>query len=435
MNEAPTRVRYGMLGATTFVAVMLYLDRVCLSIVGERIKPDQGLTDEEFTALLSAFFWAYAIFQLPAGRLGDRFGPRRILTAYLFLWSACTGLMGLASGFAALFALRLGCGLFEAGAYPLAAGVVRRWVPATARGTASGVVAVGGRVGGAIAPMLTLALAAGATDAWRRPFLIYGAIGMIGAVAFYFWFRDSPADHPAVNEAEAKQIAGSTMEETATPVGWPPLGGFVRSRALWLNSFVQFVSNFAWVFIITLFPSYLKQAFNTPADDRAFYQSLPLYAGIFGMVLGGILTDRALRAFGPRWGRALPMAGSRVVVGAAYVACLGATDALELTLLMCVVAWATDVGTAPTWAWAQDVGGRHVGAVVGWANMWGNFGAASAPLVFQALLTLDADDPAYGRRAAFLFCACIQILAAVAALGVSGRSRLSGVGSQRLSRS
>ncbi len=417
MTPRPTRVRYSMIAATTLVAVMLYLDRVCLSIVGEQIKPDLQLTDEQFTDLLSAFFWAYALFQLPAGWLGDRYGPRRVLAAYLLLWSACTGLMGLANGFAALFALRLGCGVFEAGAYPLAAGVVRRWVPAAERGTASGLVAVGGRVGAATAPMLTAGLAAGAADGWRRPFLLYGAVGVVGAVGYFLWFRDRPDRHPAVNRAEADLIAGGDVP-VETRVGPPPVGAFVHSRALWLNSLVQFLTNFAWVFIIAQFPTYLKQVFDTPLKLRAVYQALPLYAGIVGMLLGGVVTDRAVRRLGLRWGRAAPMAGSRLVVGAAYLACLGANDPLTVTLLMCVVAWATDVGVAPMWAWGQDVGGRHVGAVVGWANMWGNFGAAAAPLVFQRLLRANPDDPAAGWQSAFLLCAVLQVVAAVAALGV-----------------
>ncbi len=419
MTTPPTRVRYGMIAATTLVAVMLYLDRVCLSIVGEQIKPDQGLTDGQYADLLSAFFWAYALFQLPAGWLGDRFGPRRVLAAYLFLWSLCTALIGAASGFHALFALRLGCGAFEAGAYPLAAGIVRRWVPAAARGTASGIVAVGGRVGGAVAPRLTLALAAGAADGWRRPFLLYGIVGMAGAAVFYRWFRDRPDRHPAVNRAEADLIGG--VPPADPPAGWPPVRELAGSRAAWACSLVQFLANFAWVFIITLFPTYLKQVFDTPERTRADYQALPLYAGIAGMLAGGWLTDRAVRRFGLRWGRAAPVAVTRLAVGGAYLGCLGAADPVSVTLLLCVVAAATDMGTAPVWAWGQDVGGRHVGAVIGWANMWGNLGAAAAPQVFQWLRDRHPADPAAGWDAAFLVCAATQVVAAVAAVGVDAR--------------
>src|SRR5438270_8747738 len=89
----PTQVRYTMIALTTLVAVMLYLDRVCLSIVGSQVRTNLSLSDGQLDHLFSAFFWSYAAFQLPAGWLGDRYGPRVVLACYLFLWSVCTGLM------------------------------------------------------------------------------------------------------------------------------------------------------------------------------------------------------------------------------------------------------------------------------------------------------------------------------------------------------
>ena len=133
------------------------------------------------------------------------------------------------------------------------------------------------------------------------------------------------------------------------------------------------------------------------------------------------MTDRITERLGLRWGRAAPIAASRLVVGGAYFACLAAHDPLIFTALMCVVACATDIGTAPTWAWSQDVGGKHVGAVVGWSNMWGNVGAAIAPLAFQRLLTRHPDHPTAAWQSAFLFCGIIQVVAMIAALGIDAR--------------
>ena len=100
------------------------------------------------SVVLSSFFWTYSLGQVPAGWLSDRFGPRLMLGIYLAVWSLFTGLLGLAHGMVALVALRLGCGLFEAGAYPTAAGIVRNWMPFERRGLASGIVSIGGRFGG-----------------------------------------------------------------------------------------------------------------------------------------------------------------------------------------------------------------------------------------------------------------------------------------------
>jgi MFS family permease len=325
--------------------------------------------------------------------------------------------MGIAAGLPMLILLRLGCGLFEAGAYPLASGIVRNWMPASARATASGVVAVGGRLGGAIAPPLTILLAGEAVGGWRIPFAVYGLVGMAGAVAFFVWFRNWPAEHPQVNDAERTLIGNEPQNRDAL---LPPIGAFLTSVPMWLCSLVQFISNFAWVFILSLFPSFLSETTNLPDTTRAWYQAIPLYAGIVGMLLGGTLGDFTTRRFGPRWGRALPIAGSRLAIGAAYAVCLMKPDATTVLIMMIVVAFATDLGMAPMWAWTQDVGGRHTGAVMGWANMWGNFGAAIFPLVAKQL-KLSQPDQAWPIL--FGICAASQIVAALAATGIDARKR------------
>src|SRR5947209_7675989 len=116
----PTRVRYVVLALTTMVATLLYLDRICLSFAERYVKEDLGLTNYQMGVVLSSFFWAYALGQLPAGWLADRFGARLMLALYVAVWSAFTGLLALAYGLTILIALRLGCGLFEAGGYPAA---------------------------------------------------------------------------------------------------------------------------------------------------------------------------------------------------------------------------------------------------------------------------------------------------------------------------
>ncbi len=144
----PTRVRDRVVCVTALMSVLLYLDRFCISFAEGFIKEDLGLTDVQIGWMLSAFFWTYALGQVPSGWLTDRFGPRLMLTAYIVLWSLLTGLTGAAYGFAVLLALRFGFGLAQAGAYPTGASIVKRWMPLSSRGKASSVVAVGGRIGG-----------------------------------------------------------------------------------------------------------------------------------------------------------------------------------------------------------------------------------------------------------------------------------------------
>src|SRR4029077_14867901 len=143
-DPRPSRIRYVVLALTTMVAVLLYLDRICLSFAERYVKEDLGITDAQMALVLSSFFWAYALGQMPAGWLSDRYGARLMLGLYLAAWSTCTGLLGFAYGLVILVVLRLGCGLFEAGAYPAAAGLIGKWMPFHRRGFASGIVSVGG---------------------------------------------------------------------------------------------------------------------------------------------------------------------------------------------------------------------------------------------------------------------------------------------------
>ncbi|OYW27936.1 MAG: hypothetical protein B7Z47_06260, partial [Chthoniobacter sp. 12-60-6] len=156
MSE-PTRIRYGLLAVATANAFLLYLDRICMSAVVQSpaFQTELNLTRESTGDILATFFFAYALGQLPAGYLADRFGPRKMLVTYIALWSLATAATGLTSTLFAMLAVRAACGLAEAGAYPASALVISRWFPLSHRARANSVVSFGGRVGNALALWLT----------------------------------------------------------------------------------------------------------------------------------------------------------------------------------------------------------------------------------------------------------------------------------------
>ena len=464
------RIRYWMVLLAMLVAVLLYLDRICLSTASESVERDLNLSSDKLKWILGAFFWTYALAQLPAGWLGDRFGARWVLASYVALWSLSTALLGLATGVASLLVLRLACGLFEAGAYPVCAGIVRRWVPAAHRGLASGCVSVGGRLGGALAPILTIELMllwtygqpsaylhadpVPADSSWRPVMFLYGALG-IGVAAVFAWlYRDQPQSHPLVTERELAIItrgepavaapAETTLAHTQSdehlqagsrrpdhvPVHHRPVSShlpikaMLSSTSLWLMSFVQFASNFGWAFLVTLMPRYLSDVHHVSQQSQGWMQSLSLGAGIVGLLVGGRLTDIATQFWGLRYGRSLLLVASRTIVALAFMGCLAVKSPFEATLCLALVGFATDLGIGAMWAYGQDVGGRHVGSVMGWANMWGNFGAALSPIAFGLISEAFAQNLARGWQFAFLFCAAVQMLAAIAAIGVSAHRSL-----------
>ena len=157
-GDRATSVRNAVIAVAAMVAALLYLDRVCIAFMGTYIREEFGLTPVQMGWVLGAFFWAYALGQVPAGWLGDRFGGRRMMTAYILAWSLFTAATAAASGLAWLIVARLAFGLAQAGAYPTATSLLSRWVPTGQRGTASSLVALGGRLGGAAAPVLTAVL-------------------------------------------------------------------------------------------------------------------------------------------------------------------------------------------------------------------------------------------------------------------------------------
>ena len=151
----PTGIRHWIILLLTLMSVLLYLDRFCVSFAIDYIKEDLGLSQTQISWFLSLFFWSYALSQVPAGWLADRFGARLMLSIYVVGWSLFTAQMGLVAGFTMLLFARLMCGITQAGAYPTAGGIISRWIPLNKRATASAWVGLGGRMGGAMAPILT----------------------------------------------------------------------------------------------------------------------------------------------------------------------------------------------------------------------------------------------------------------------------------------
>ena len=154
-NNRPTKTRHLVVFGLMLMSILLYLDRFCVGMAEPYIKQDLGLSTFQVGIFFSAFFLTYALGQVPSGWLSDRFGARLMLTVYILTWSLFTALMGVSYGFVMLLLMRAAYGLGQAGAYPTSANVLSKWVPFSNRGTASSLVAFGGRLGGAIAPVLT----------------------------------------------------------------------------------------------------------------------------------------------------------------------------------------------------------------------------------------------------------------------------------------
>lgn len=253
---------------------------------------------------------------------------------------------------------------------------------------------------------------------WRPVMFVYGAAGLLVAGLFWICFRERPAEHPWCNQAERKLIATGRPQESDSSNGpqhgGVPIRAILSSRSLWLMCVNQFGGNVGWVFLLTWVPRYLLEVHSIPFVERNWMASIPLFVGWMGMLLGGWMTDRIVARFGLRW-RTLPIVIGRLLAAVAYLSCLFVPNAWLATAAFAVIAFTNDMGNPSSWAYKQDVGGRHVGAVHGWANMWGNFGAAVSPRLMQWVIQ------SVGWNAAFLTGGCAFVIAGVAALGVDAR--------------
>lgn len=415
VEKLPNRTSAVVLIGTVLLAVNMYVDRAAVGQLRGSISTEFGWERDEAAYFIGAFFWAYALGQVPAAALGLRFGFKTVLTVFLVLWSGATILTGLSTTFAVLIASRVALGLAEAGAYPNANALIRGWFPERLRGRACSAVTLGGRLGWAISQFLTPLLEV-AFSSWRTVLIFYGAVGIVLAIPFHVLAKDNPTqDMQPADEARANRPPNLSASQ---PVQALTLWQMLSEPNLIRASFVQFFLNFGWVFLLSDLPSYLTGELRVGKVEAGFLSSIPAWVSCLGMVAGGIITDWTARAFGMRWGRAIPVASSMLVCSVASFVCPWFSNPLSLVILLSVMAIAADISNPSVWAFSQDIGGRNAGKVLGWVNMFGNIAAGISPVAISMI------QREYGWDACFwLFSACFLAAAAVG-LGMDSSRKL-----------
>ena len=218
--ERPTRVRYFLCFWLFIISAVAFLDRTNISVAGLQISREFGLGNQRLGWIFSAFLIGYAGFQLPAGVLVVRYGPRRVLTLGVLLWSAATALTAMLpskipSALLLLLVVRFALGVGETVIYPAANQFVARWVPQEERGIVNGLIFAGvGAGSGLTPPLLTWIII---DDGWRAAFWFSAALGIIVCVVWWVFARDTPAEHPGVLLAERREIREGIAAYSATP--------------------------------------------------------------------------------------------------------------------------------------------------------------------------------------------------------------------------
>jgi sugar phosphate permease len=419
----PTRVRYLVVAALCLAAALAYVQRNSYGGAETTIRGELHLTPDQTGDAASLFFLSYAVLQAPAGWLAQRAGPRRTVAACAAGWSAALGLCAVSVDPLTLVGGRALMGVFQAGLLPSATVILAAWLPPTQRGTASGLLNSAMLIGGALNSNFTGFLIA--PLGWRGLFLLYAAPGLIWAFLFVVWFRNRPADHPGVNDAELEVIGcpprfwpaewtpeGRPPAETEVPharlqsdaspvdegiasapgvqpapdVRKPPAPVRAPRPAAWWAPFLsvalycvclqQFFRAGANRFADLWLATYLQEGRHVGKELANQLTSLPQWAGVIGALIGGLLSDYLLARTGSkRVARKGLAVASLVGCLAIYAAAYAVPDPVLATAVFSVGMFVFFFSGICAYAVTLDMGGRNLGVVFGLMNMAGNFGA------------------------------------------------------------
>jgi MFS family permease len=373
-TESPTRVRYGVLAFLCTLALLLYVDRVCIGQAAKSIRADLGLSQTDMAWVFNAFTLAYCLFEVPTGHWGDRHGSRGVIARIATWWSIFTALTGAALGFWSLLAVRFLFGAGEAGAYPNTARVVTRWFPPADRGKARGAITFVSMVGAAISPPLAAALIG--LVGWRLTFAVFGAAGVAWAIAFYARFRDAPVEHAGVNGAERTLIGVDAAGLAHEPIPWRRVLGGAN---VWLLGTIMGVNSVLFYMLFQWYPTYLKEARGEGEMSSGWLTGWVMTGGAAGCIAGGWLADQVLRRASSR-PRAQRMcgAGALSLAAASVVAVRFVPSAAAVTACYAAALFFVQVGIPTWWATVAQISGRHGAAMWGLMNSLGGLGAMGA---------------------------------------------------------
>lgn len=378
--RATSHVRWVILGLLTLISFVAYLLRTNMSVAGERIMTDLGLTPVELGWILAAFAWGYALFQLPGGMLGDRLGGRRALALVTALWGGLNLLVALVPGgagrgslqvIASLVALRFLMGAAQAPLFPVLGGaVVARWFPVSGWALPNGMTNTGLTLGAAATGPLVAWLVR--DYGWRASFALTAPLALFAAAGWYWYARDEPAAHPAVRPAELALIeAGRPLEpaEAHPGAGWRAM---LRDRDLQLITLSYFFANYVFYFFFNWLYFYLVRVRGFEKIEGGLLAAVPWVSGAVAATLGGWTCDRIGRRRGIDLGCRLVIIPGLLLSGVFILAAGAARGPAAAVVFLACCLGCQQFTDAAYWAAATSVGGRHAATACGLLNTGGN---------------------------------------------------------------
>jgi MFS family permease len=378
--------RFSRLGAPTVVLALLcamyflyFVDRVSISTAAPLIKGDLKISNTQLGLAFSAFAIPYALFQLIGGWIGDRLGPRLTLAICCALVGISTALTGAVTGITSLILLRLALGFGEGAGFPTATRAMASWTPQGNWGFAQGIVHSFARIGNAVTPPIMAGLLLYST--WRGTFVTLGAVSLLWLVAWLWYFRNDPREHPAMTPAVLETLP-IRAAEAARAIPWLRLARHVMPLTI-----VDFCYGWTLWLFLTWIPAFFFENYHQNLQASALFSGGVLLAGVIGDTAGGVATDRLLRKTG-----SLVIARRGVIVAGfvgAFVFLIPVVLIHNLTVAAVCLSLAfffAELIVGPIWSVPMDIAPRYAGTASGMMNF--GFGVAGlvSPLSFGYLV-------------------------------------------------
>ena len=360
-----------ILAMLVILGMVTFLDRINISVAGSSIMHDLNLSPSAWGWVQSAFILSYGLMQIPMGALGDRFGHRKILAAIVLWWSAFTAFTGLAGGLASLLVIRFMFGIGEAGSSPCSTGVISRCFEKGEVGKAQGYVWAASRMGGALTPFVVIPVMMWV--GWRAAFYLLGALGVIWAVVWYWYYRDP-------RESRESRVS---RESSKNSIRWSALVG---NRQFWLICGMYFFYAFGSWFFFSWFPTFMELGRGFEKTELTYAVAVPFIMSMIGNIAGGHLTDKLTNRYGIKVGRKA-LGSTSLAVSAVFMflaAFIPGKMAVFVFLSLCFGIF--DLMLPSAWALCIDLGKHHAGTLSGAMNTAGNIGGFCCGILFGELV-------------------------------------------------
>jgi sugar phosphate permease len=382
----PTRTRWLVLLLISFMYMITYMDRSNISVTASAMTKEFGLSMTKMGVVFGAFAWAYAVGQFPGGWLGDRIGPRKVLTVIMVWWAIAAVLTGAAAGLLSLLGARFLLGLGEAGAFPVATRGMQLWFPKGERGRIHGITHCFSRFAVAVTPFVAVGIMSAL--GWRAIFYIFGSLGAVWAAVFHWIYLNRPEEHKGVNQSELAHIRGLNPDGSIKQldvnkpqnVSWKKI---LRAPNMWYIAAAYGCFFYGTYFFLTWYPTYLQEYRHFSLKSLGLVASLPLFAGMAGDLTGGSISDLVFRRTGRlKLARRIVAVPGMLVSGAMLIPTATTHSAWTAVICLAISFFFLELVIGPAWAVPMDVGGESSGTVSSVMNTAGALGASVSPVVF-----------------------------------------------------